>query len=323
MQSCLLQEIKMLDVILVIVGLITAVSSCPDCCTTYIHLTDTSSLTPSGCSRSCNITINELSATQHSYDLEWYKHRVASCSKREFVFQSGTHHVHYSQSPLSFISIGSVIIRGEPNATIKCWNTALSPDIFSFVSVPNVTIKDMHIWNCNCQYHFLGYMFNGTDHHKVNNLLIEILNSNFINSRFIYDNPAVRPKSMSTKIIIKDTIVQNYTKSFQIHSFLVINRVYYYNKISNDNRNFCKLFNITIQAENVNFMDNSVPFIAHTYIASLCVFITFTGCNNFAQNEGTIISIPPACNLFQVSIQTHRTSTQSRTLWRCLKGGEG
>ena len=284
----------MLDVILVIVGLITAVSSCPDCCTTYIHLTDTSSLTPSDtneCSRSCNITINELSATQHSYDLEWYEHRVASCSKREFVFQSGTHHVNYSQSPLIlFISIGSVIIRGEPNATIKCWNTALSPDIFSFVSVPNVTIKDMHIWNCNCQYHFLDYMYNGTDHHKV---LIEILNSNFINSRLIYDNPAVRPKSMSTKIIIKDTIVQ---KSFQIHSFLVIYRVYYYNKISNDNRNFCKLFNITIQAENVNFMDNSVPFIAHTYNASLCVFIIFTGRNNFAQNEGTIISIPSACS---------------------------
>ena len=169
----------MLDVILVIVGLITAVSSCPDCCTTYIHLTDTSSLTPSDkneCSRSCNITINELSATQHSYDLEWYEHRVASCSKREFVFQSGTHHVNYFQNPLSFISIGSVIIRGEPNATIKCWNTAiLSPDIFSFVSVPNVTIKDMHIRNCNCEYIFRGYMYNGTDHHEVNNLLIEIL----------------------------------------------------------------------------------------------------------------------------------------------------
>ena len=36
-----------------------------------------------------------------------------------------------------------------------------------------------------------------------------------------------------------------------------------------------------------------------------------------------ISAINNASNLFQVSIQTHRTSTQSRTLWRCLKGGEG
>ena len=301
-QKSVLPLTEMKKLLVIVVGLITAaVSSCPDCCTTYIRLTDTSSQIPldtNECSRSCNITISELSATQNSYDLEWYEHRVTSCSNREFIFQSGIHHVSYDQNPLSFINIGTVIIRGEQNVTIKCWNTAiLSPDIFSFVSVPNVIIKDMHIWNCNYKYIFHDYMCNGTDGHKVNHLLIEILNSNFTNSRIVYENRAVTPKSMSTRIIVKDTIVQNYSKSFYLQSFLDIHRVYYYNEITNKNQNFCKLFNITIQAENVNFIYNSVPFIAHTYgdNASLCVFITFTGRNNFAQNEGTIISIPPAC----------------------------
>ena len=300
----LAKKMKMLDVILaIVVGLIIAVSSCPDCCTTYIHLTDLDIPSPmpsdtNECSRSCNITINELSTTQYSNNLEWYKHRVTSCSNREFLFQSGIHYGNFIQSQLSFISIDSVIIRGEPNATIKCWSTASY--IFSFVSVPNVTIKDMHIWNCSCNYIFRGYTYNSVDFHDVYHLLIEILNSNFTSSRLIYKELAHRSKSISTRIIVKDTIVQNYSKPSYFQSFLDVYKVYYYNKLSilNDNRNFCKLFNITIQAENVKFMYNGVPFIASTYpgsTASLCVFIIFTGHNNFAQNEGTIISIPPAC----------------------------
>ena len=176
----------MLDVILVIVGLITAVSSCPDCCTTYIHLTDTSSLTPSDtneCSRSCNITINELSAVQRKVASEWYLHRNTTCSSREFLFQSGVHHIKQYQSTLLFSGIDSVIIRGEPNTTIRCWDTLL--DRFRFESVPNVTIRDMKIWNCSCNYYFSGYSYVGNEppNLKVYHLSIEILNSNFTHSR--------------------------------------------------------------------------------------------------------------------------------------------
>ena len=195
----------------VVVGLVTAAvsSNCPDyCCTTYIHLNASS--IPSGtseCFRLCNITINELSATQIETRFEWYYHRVTSCSNRLFLFQSGIHHVKDSQSTLSFHGIDSVIIRGEPNATIRCWDTTLH--LFVFYSIPNVTIRDMHIWNCSCNYHFRGYMYNGTDFLKVYHLVIELLNSTFTNSRLYYQNPEHKSHSMDTKIKIKDTIIQN------------------------------------------------------------------------------------------------------------------
>ena len=305
---------KIVLTIIIVVGLITAaVSSCPDCCITYIRVTDTPNPIPSDtseCSRPCNLTIYELSDTEYSDDFEWYYHRVKSCSSRELLFQSGVHHVKYPLSPLSFIGIGSVIIRGEPNATIRCWEM-IAVDLFTFISVPNVTIRDMHILNCSCKYFFHDYTPNGTDIPEVYHLLIEILNSTFTNSRLVYQDLAHGSKSTITRIIIKDTIIQNYSKPyyyFQIRTILDLHKVYFYNNLLptlNDNRNFCKLFNITIQIENVNVMYNSVPFIASTseFNVSLCVFITFTGHNNFAQNEDAIIRIPPAC--FDERIHCH------------------
>ena len=253
--------------LMTIAGLIPAVLSCQDCCTTYVHLTDTPSLISDTdeCNKSCNITINKLN-----------QHQRYHCKNIEYLVQSGIHYVN--ESSLSFGHFDSVVIKGEPNATILCWNTAFC---LIFNSVPNVTIRDMHIWNCSCNnYHRHGYE-TGLAKASLSIAEVKILNSKFSNSRlslnfrqyrYVYRHTC-RPMSsiQDAKIIInlKDTIIENCCGS-NPQSFLDIK--------------FDKKIIITL--ENVNFIDNNLPFFSYDHV---CVFFTFTGHNNFTRNKATII----------------------------------
>lgn len=87
----LLQEKRIMLVISIIIGLLTAVSSCPDCCigTIYIRLADTSDAY-NEC-QSCNITVNEL--IQYQYLVQQrYQYHHGACYLKDYLFQSGIHH---------------------------------------------------------------------------------------------------------------------------------------------------------------------------------------------------------------------------------------
>ena len=76
---------------------------------------------------------------------------------------------------LTFYNFNSIIITGEPTATIRCWDAPIIH--LNFNSIPNVTIRRMHILNCNCT-------FRDHDHDSVAE--IEILNSRLTNCRLIF-----------------------------------------------------------------------------------------------------------------------------------------
>ena len=259
--------------LMIIAGLITAVLSCQDCCTTYVHLTDTPSLISDTdeCNKSCNITINKLN-----------QHHGYHCKSIAFLLQSGIHHVNKS---LLFESFDSVVIKGEPNATILCWNTTF---YLTFNSVPNITIKDLHIWNCSCNnYQMHGYE-TGLAKASVSIAEVKILNSKFTNSRLLFWHNMSMSSIPDTKTIInfKDTIIENCCGSYYPNSFLDIE----FDRDEKLNDSY-ELFNIIITLENVNFIDNNLPFYSLSfYHAHVCVFFTFTGYNNFTRNKGSIIS---------------------------------
>ena len=213
-------------------------------------------------SECCNITINEL---LHSGSCKNH-HRTTTCPSKEFLFQSGIHHAN-SKISLSFYTFDKFVIRGEPNATIKCRDAAVFYLTFAFSYVPKVITSDIHSWNCKHYYSYL-HRSNGTDIYSTET---EILNSKFTNSRFRF-----KIKYRDAKITVKNTIIENCCESGFL-DFLIMR----------------ELLRITLV--NVNVINNTLPFFApkkyQTYYYT-SVFITFSGYINFTRNKGPIIRIP-------------------------------
>ena len=285
----------MMLMIVIIIGLITAVSSYPACCTMYVRLMDT----PSPVSESCSTTIKELMQQC------WNHYGTSSCSSIQFLFQSGTRCVNEHIFIYNFGAVHDVTIRGEPGATIKCWKSKG----LVLINIPSITIRDIHIWNCSC--HSDNYYGNLSDRIIDGaQTKIGILNSEFTNSVLILflsqclctSEPNLDCPYKKQNIIIKDTTIKNCCSSnWKLYDILgsVIN----FDQCQNDD-----FINLTF--ENVNFTENNWPlftFVDHLEeeeYEGMYVFITFTGHSNLAHNSDTIILIKDSIldDLFSIII---------------------
>ena len=259
---------------MVVIGLIAAVSSCPDCCTIYVIL-DTSTVQTPVDSCSCNITIDQLS---HG---DWYRENnvsALSCPQREFLFQSGIHQT--TSSPLYFVSIDHVIIRGEPNTTIifiEGWDDETFSLLY-FEYTPNIKIKDVQVRNFLCRFYGV-YTGDGSYHQlgQSHNVKIEVINSMFINSR-------LQVEADYAIVLIQDSIIANCSRS----------RPFF-------DRYRTSIVNLHMTLKNSNFTDNNSPFFSKAAIDCSAIIIMFTGHNNIARNKAPIIEIngflvKPECN---------------------------
>jgi hypothetical protein len=185
---------------------------------------------------------------------------------------------------LSFISksINEVIIRGEPNAIIKCLRK------FDFHHTLNITIKDMQIWNCLCTFYgiYTGDVTTNGTHHVVGMgpvvVEIKIMNSKFIDSGlniiYIFN---VMAQSMDATITIKNTTTTNCCS--HLLPFVNID--------TRNNGDFFPNVTLHITMENFNFLDNFLPLIRFVDKFNFCIIITFTGRNKFARNEASLVEI--------------------------------
>ena len=271
-------KMKFSAVFLTIIVQFNIASSCQDCCTRYVVIAKPSVDQASMCN--CDLTINEL-LSYYSMD---ETNIFANCSKTEFLFQSGTHIVndtkHLNYRTLSFSSIGTVVIRGEPNVTIKC----VDEFHFSFYDISSIMIKNIHLWKCQQVNKFETY---GVYFQFWRTLIgtVEILNSKFTDS-------AIKFQSMSrdrTVITIKDTIIENCSKSQE--SLLTL--VHELNPLKS-----IRSLRIYITLENLNVRDNNSSFlrlVTHkviNYYEYCClIFIKFRGVNYFTHNNGSLFDI--------------------------------
>ena len=181
--------------LIIAIMLVTVATSCQECCTWYVVLTQPSWHDPC----SCNVTLSYL-----QYNLYVAANANAStCFGRKIVFQSGIHQVTRSVhgcQELLFKDMKNVIIQGQPDVTINCKDM-----VFYFVNVSAFKIQNMHFQNCTCSYGIPGLLYDTTGLSKV---MAVIENSNFTNSHlgFIDGGNSVGPR---TTIIISNAVFQD------------------------------------------------------------------------------------------------------------------
>ena len=291
---------KVSGLLMVLVTIIIAASSCQDYFTryTYVISTEPSSVPAAACSEQHTthcLTLNELIVGASNLNETAVK-QDANCVKKEFVFQSGSHIVKGNEKHfLLFENTRSITIRGQPNVTII---NCLDDFCFVFRNVTSVKIYNVHVQNCSCSggYGIHEYILESSS------ARIEIVDSRFTNSCImfgyqrlpyydtLYSN-VCRAKSTKLTVTIRNVTVENCSdtcKSILDFSAGVVNLA---------SVDLLSQLNITLH--NLNVTDNDSPFLNLQLQDSLFFdsFITFTGCSHFTRNKGcTIVSVSARVN---------------------------
>ena len=262
---------KFFAVFLMIIVQFNVASSCQDCCTRYVIIAKPSVDQASKCG--CDLTINEL-ISYYSMD----ETADANCSKKEFLFQSGTHIVNDTKyQSLLFSSIEMVIIRGEPHVIIKCMNDCH----FRFYDISSTTIENIHLWKCQAVKRFEPY---GVYFHFWQSTVgkVEISDSKFTDSTIKFES------TRKAEITIKNTIIENCAKFRESILTLV-----------DDTRPTRFSSKIYVTLENLHVRNNNSSFLTlvpredvPSYYDYCClIFIKVKGRNYFTGNNGSIIDI--------------------------------
>ena len=270
-------------VFLMILVQLSITFSCQDCCTRYIMISIAKS---SARMCNCNVTFNEL--------LSYYNMNEmidSNCSKKELLFQSGTHlvngtlnRIRYQSKSLSFRKTEVIIIRGEPQVTIKC----MSNFYFGFYHISSVTIQNVHLCNCQAGNKFETY---GVYFHFWPTTVgrVEIFDSKFTNSMIRFGGMS----KLKTVIVIKDTVFENCSKSRDS----ILKLVHIDETIGFPTKsvsNYITLENLNVRNNNSSFLslvpEEGVPsYYQYNYCCLL--FIEFKGHNYFTLNRGSIFNI--------------------------------
>ena len=234
------------------------------CCKRNVTLT----VQPDTESSSCALTLNQL-MDYNGTD------RKENCSRKEYIFQSGSHQVYQNRSckSLTFKNAHSVVIRAQPSTTVtlNCMNLIT----VDFINVSAVTIHNIHFHNCNCfaipsQFKAITF-FSST---------IDIRESRFSDSGMLFQVMKDEGKT-STNIRIEDTIIEKCS----ITSRSII-------RFQQDCRPAQSLASFNITLKNLKVVDNNQSFLelTGTNVHELWLLITFTGQNYFDRNNGSIIN---------------------------------
>ena len=265
----------------VVAGLITAVSSCPDCCAIHVVLDTSTEWSPADpCS--CNITVDQLSQLESYLD----RNTTISCPQREFLFQSGIHR-SYNSSSFIFESVQSIVIRGVPNTTIRCQNVTFC---VIFDSAEVLLIRDVHIVNCSCsQYWKWEGHFWGKSRYIPVSATIKIRNSKFTNSRLLLQHRKICEDcliNLDAIVMIKNITVENCCDSVESNE-VPTNIPFLCAYTKGFVYTFKSLLNFIL--ENIIFRNNRFPFIKRdNYYARNTseISITLTGHCILSHNKG-------------------------------------
>jgi hypothetical protein len=289
-QSDFIFQVKMKS-IWIVIGLLAAVSSCPDCCTVYVVLDTSIDQSPLD-SCSCNITVDELSQLNWNFDIT-----TKSCTQRQFLFQSGIHQ-SYNASSFLFEGMQSIAIEGVPNATIECQNETFC---INFQSIEVIVIREMHFVNCSCSHHPewvpVPKRWWDCELHVPISAKIKIINSKFINSRLVFrHSKAWQCKkyykiNLNATIEIKNIVVKNCCNSAEPdEDYFTYNNPFLCVYRDGFDYMFKLLLNFTL--ESLTFRNNYVPFLGDDSDyphRNTSLFIMLTGHNVFTYNKGRAI----------------------------------
>ena len=128
-------------------GVISNTASCPVCCKWYVITSELpANQTAEVDNCTCQVTLRKLTELESSVTVRESGH---NCTSKELIFQSGIHHVNTDNSIRSLIlklrNFNTVVIRGDPTATIQCLNKSFS---FRLENVSNIKIQNIHIDKC-------------------------------------------------------------------------------------------------------------------------------------------------------------------------------
>ena len=245
-------KLQLVALMLILTFISVTNSSCSLHCKRYVIVTE-QSINQTNVEDNCTCSIKELVELSSNFNDE----------DKELVFQPG---VHYTEGEVNFRNIKSSIIRGEPNATVKCLNRSFA---FYFHGVRYIKLQSMHI-DCGS---YIGVYIDITN---LSPTKVEVADSKLTNSGIIINALNHRTNSTIT-VTIKNTIIENCSDPFGLPIIDITN--YYYAS---------SLTWLTMTFEDLNVRYNNRSFFKLLSRFDRCD-ITFKGNNLFLQNKGSII----------------------------------
>ena len=261
-------------------GVICNTASCPVCCkwyvvTTELQVNQTADSQVDNCT--CQVTLKKLTELESNATVRESGH---NCTSKELILQSGVHHVNSDNSIRSLIlklrNFNTVVIRGDPMATIKCLNQSLS---LKLENVSNVKIQNIHIDKCR---HIKRYFI---DENVVlvtvedRSFAIEITNSTFTDAGMTFYAFTHDKHRISGTITIEGTVVERSVTG---------NRAIFFLTNINRDESFLESSALTVILKNVTACYNKRTILQFTNFQEPHVMLT--GKNVFSHNKGMIIS---------------------------------
>lgn len=257
--------------ILYLLLLVITVATCQECCTITVTVVLPESSSDDASTGTCNITLSH-----HQLMLNLTQNENMNCSSyMKIEFQSGIHQLTATENEtvvnrkLSFKNISSVIITGQPNATINCQELFS----FEFIDVPFVEINSVHFDSCDSSDSGVSF---ATMHLPV--IKIVIVDSNFTNSRaslmWYY-------RSESIILTVRNAIFENCCTHYSTKP--IIDHHSQFLQSYDDTFDSENLNNSTLQ--NIIVRNNTAPFLSSFHKT----IIKLTGHNYFSDNKVSII----------------------------------